>query len=91
MRATGTMQAFVMNLRRAWFQDARVRRAFNLAFDFEDINRTIFYGLYRRVNSFFAGTELASSGLPQGKELAILETCATRCRRRSSPSRTGTR
>ncbi|MFL5166150.1 MAG: extracellular solute-binding protein [Microvirga sp.] len=73
VRATGTMQAFVMNLRRPRFQDARVRRAFNLAFDFEDINRTIFYGLYRRVDSFFAGTELASSGLPQGKELAILE------------------
>ncbi len=68
------------------FQDARVRRAFNLAFDFEDINRTIFYGLYQRIDSFFAGTELASSGLPQGKELAILEGCATRCRRRSSPT-----
>ena len=50
-----------------------MRRAFNLAFDFEDINRTIFYGLYQRVNSFFAGTELASSGLPEGSELAILE------------------
>ncbi len=73
VRATGTMQAFVMNLRRPRFQDARVRRAFGLAFDFEDINRTIFYGLYRRVDSFFAGTELASLGLPQGKELAILE------------------
>ena len=51
----------------------RVRRAFNLAFDFEDINRTLFYGLYERVDSFFDGTELASAGLPQGKELAILE------------------
>ncbi|HEX8167136.1 MAG TPA: extracellular solute-binding protein [Beijerinckiaceae bacterium] len=72
-RGIGTMQAFVMNLRRPRFQDARVRRAFNLAFDFEDINRTIFYGLYKRIDSFFAGTELASSGLPEGKELEILE------------------
>ncbi|HEX8665263.1 MAG TPA: extracellular solute-binding protein [Beijerinckiaceae bacterium] len=72
-RGMGTMQAFVMNLRRPRFQDARVRRAFNLAFDFEDINRTIFYGLYKRIDSFFAGTELASSGLPEGKELEILE------------------
>jgi microcin C transport system substrate-binding protein len=73
VRATGVMQAFVLNLRRPKFQDERVRRAFNLAFDFEDINRTIFYGLYKRTNSFFAGTELASSGLPEGREREILE------------------
>jgi microcin C transport system substrate-binding protein len=73
VRATGVMQAFVLNLRRAKFQDERVRRAFNLAFDFEDINRTIFYGLYQRTGSFFAGTELASSGLPEGREREILE------------------
>jgi microcin C transport system substrate-binding protein len=73
VRATGVMQAFVFNLRRPKLADARVRRAFNLAFDFEDINRTLFYGLYQRTDSFFAGTELASSGLPAGAELAILE------------------
>ena len=72
-RSSGIMQAFAFNLRRPKFQDERVRRAFNLAFDFEDINRTLFYGLYQRVNSYFFGTELASSGLPQGQELAILE------------------
>jgi microcin C transport system substrate-binding protein len=72
-RSTGVMQAFAFNLRRPKFQDERVRRAFNLALDFEDINRTLFYGLYQRVNSYFFGTELASSGLPQGQELAILE------------------
>ena len=72
-RSTGVMQACAFNLRRPKFQDERVRRAFNLALDFEDINRTLFYGLYQRVNSYFFGTELASSGLPQGQELAILE------------------
>ena len=40
---------------------------------YEDINRTLFFGQYERINSFFEGTELASEGLPQGKELAILE------------------
>ena len=34
----------------------------------------MFFGQYTRINSYFEGTELASSGLPQGAELAILET-----------------
>ncbi|WP_246102012.1 extracellular solute-binding protein [Methylobacterium terricola] len=69
----GMMQAFTLNLRRKKFADERVRRAFNLAFDFEEMNRTLFYGLYKRVDSYFFGTELASSGLPEGRERAILE------------------
>src|ERR1700686_5260580 len=69
----GVMQAFTFNIRRDKFKDARVRRAFNFAFDFEEMNRTIFFGQYKRISSYFEGTELASSGIPQGKELAILQ------------------
>ncbi len=69
----GRMQAFILNLRRDQFKDARVRRAFNYAFDFEEMNKQLFYGQYKRINSYFEGTELASSGLPEGKELEILE------------------
>jgi microcin C transport system substrate-binding protein len=65
-------QGFVMNTRRPQFQDRRVRHALTIAFDFETLNRTAFYGLYQRTDSFFVGGELASSGLPQGKELEIL-------------------
>jgi len=72
-KASGRMQAFVPNLRREKFQDERVRRALNLVFDFESTNRTAFYDQYKRISSFFAGTELAHSGLPEGKELEILE------------------
>ncbi|HEX2727706.1 MAG TPA: extracellular solute-binding protein, partial [Beijerinckiaceae bacterium] len=72
-RGSGIMQAFVFNLRRDKFKDPRVRRAFNLAFDFEDINRTIFFGQYERINSYFFGTELASAGLPERREREILE------------------
>jgi microcin C transport system substrate-binding protein len=73
IRSSGRMQAFVFNLRRERFQDERVRRALNHVFDFHDINQTIFVGQYTRINSFFEGTELASSGLPEGRELEILE------------------
>jgi len=72
-RATGVMQAFVLNLRRDKFKDERVRRALNLAFPFEEINKAIFSGQYERIASFFQGLDLASSGLPEGRELAILE------------------
>lgn len=71
---SGRMQAFVFNLRREQFKDARLRRAFNFAFDFEEMNKQLFFGQYTRINSYFYGTELASSGLPEGEELAILET-----------------
>jgi microcin C transport system substrate-binding protein len=74
IRNFGVMQAFVLNIRRDKFKDARVRRAFNFAFDFEEMNRTIFFGQYKRIASYFEGTELASSGLPEGKELEILQT-----------------
>lgn len=67
------MQAFVMNLRRPLFQDARVRQALMLVFDYEWLNANIFHGLYARTTSFFSNSELASSGVPQGRELEILE------------------
>jgi microcin C transport system substrate-binding protein len=73
-RSSGVMQAFALNIRREKFSDPRVRRALNFAFDFEEMNKQIFFGQYKRVNSYFDSTELASSGLPQGKELEILET-----------------
>ena len=73
---SGLMQAFVPNLRREKFQDPRVRRALNLAFDFETTQRTRFYGQYERGDSFFDRTELASTGLPEGRELEILREVA---------------
>ncbi|MBS7589899.1 extracellular solute-binding protein [Ancylobacter defluvii] len=72
-RASGQMQAFIPNLRRPKFQDQRVRKALDYALDFEGMNRTLFFGQYKRTSSYFQNTELASSGLPQGRELAILE------------------
>ena len=73
-RNIGVMQAFAFNIRRDKFKDPRVRRAFNFVFDFEEMNRQLFFGQYKRIASFFEGTELASTGVPSGKELEILET-----------------
>ncbi|NWJ24507.1 extracellular solute-binding protein [Rhizobium sp. RM] len=72
MRKVGVMVGFIFNTRRDKFADPRVREALNYAFDFEELKRTIFYGSYDRVDSYFFRTELASSGLPQGRELEIL-------------------
>ncbi|MEX0854051.1 MAG: ABC transporter substrate-binding protein [Bauldia sp.] len=72
-QVSGAMVGFVPNLRRPLFQDASVRRALNLAFDFEELNRTIFFGQYERINSFFYGIPIGWRGLPEGKELAILD------------------
>lgn len=70
--ARANFQGYVMNMRRPLFADRNVRRALTLAYDFETLNRTISFGLNKRVNSYFMGGDLASRGLPEGKELEIL-------------------
>ena len=67
------MQGFLFNIRREKFSDPRVRHAFDLAFDFEWTNRTLFYGQYARIRSYFDNSELAARGVPEGRELEILE------------------
>nr|WP_265013653.1 extracellular solute-binding protein [Marinobacter zhanjiangensis] len=66
------MQAFIFNTRRDKFSDPKVREAIAHAFDFDWANRNLFYDQYERTDSFFENSELASSGLPQGRELEIL-------------------
>ena len=72
VKRVAPMQAFVFNLRRKQFQDPRVRKAFALTFNFEEANKKLFYDLYVRVASYFDNSELAATGLPQGRELEIL-------------------
>ena len=72
VKRVAPMQAFVFNQRRKQFQDPRVRRAFALAFNFEEANKKLFYDLYVRVGSYFDNSELANKGLPQGRELELL-------------------
>lgn len=53
------MQTFVMNLRREKFQNLALRKAINYAFDFEWLRDHIFYGSYKRTESYFANSDFA--------------------------------
>lgn len=66
------MSSFILNLRRPPFDNMQFRQALSYAFDFEWTNRNIFHNSYTRVDSYFFNSELASSGLPEGRELEIL-------------------
>lgn len=66
------MQGFAYNMRRPVFKDRMVRRALAYTFDFEWSNKTLFYGQYTRTRSFFDNSELAATGVPQGREREIL-------------------
>ena len=66
------MQAFAFNTRKNIFKDKRVRKALSYAFDFEWTNKNLFYGAYKRTDSFFENSELSSSGLPSTEELGYL-------------------
>ena len=67
------IQAFMMNARRAPFDDQRVRKAFNFLYDFEATRRTILYNQYERINSYFPNSEFGSSGAPTPEEVSVLE------------------
>jgi len=56
------MLGFVFNTRRPIFEDRRVRRALGLLFDFEWANRNLFADQYKRLQSFWEGSELSSLG-----------------------------
>ncbi len=67
------MQGYIMNTRRPVFADPLVRQAMAEAFDFEWENKNLFYNSYVRTTSYFSNSDLASSGIPEGDELKLLE------------------
>ncbi|WP_434777373.1 extracellular solute-binding protein [Neisseria sp. Ec49-e6-T10] len=66
------LQGFVFNTRKPFLQDRNVRKALSLAFDFEWVNRQLFYNLYVRSYSYFTNSELAAKGKPTAEELKLL-------------------
>jgi len=67
------MQGFMINTRKPEFQDRRVRHALALAFDYDWMNRMMFYGQYTRLNSFWDDSPFGATGMPSEKELKLLE------------------
>jgi len=67
------LQNFAFNLRKDKFKDKRVRQAITLAFNFDWANANLFYHQYERITSYFPNTGMEAQGLPEGKELEILE------------------
>jgi microcin C transport system substrate-binding protein len=69
----GDFQGYVLNLRNPKFQDIRVRKALALAYDFEWMNKQLFYNLYKRVEGYFPNSDFHAEGTPKPDELALLE------------------
>ena len=68
-----TPAGFVFNLRREIMQDKRLREALALGYNFEWTNESLQYGLFRQRASFSQDTPLMATGVPEGDELALLE------------------
>ena len=66
------MQGFYINSRKEIFKDRIVRKALNYAFDFEWTNKILFFDQYKRTNSFFSNSDLASTNLPSNEEFKLL-------------------
>ncbi len=69
-------QNYVFNLRNEKFNDPKVREAIGLMFNFEWSNKTLFYDLYARVQSYWGNSELEAKGPPSAEEAAILQEVA---------------
>ncbi len=66
-------EGFFFNTRLEKLSDPKVRQAITLMLDFETMNKNMFFGMFKRTDSFFEGDELDSTGVPEGRELEILE------------------
>jgi microcin C transport system substrate-binding protein len=65
-------QGFFLNVRKPKFQDIRLRKALDLAFDYEWTNKNLFYGLYTRTTSYFENSPMKALGEPSTEEIALL-------------------
>ena len=67
------LYAFAINTRLEKFSDPRVREALAYAWDFQWVNKNLYYGAYVQSRSYFKDSEMAAKGLPSAAELKLLE------------------
>ncbi len=72
-KVPANLQTTYINMRRDDGKDINFRQALTLAFDYDWMNKNLFYSLYKRTESYFDNTHFKATGLPTGKELKILE------------------
>ncbi|MBM30986.1 MAG: hypothetical protein CMD77_08785 [Gammaproteobacteria bacterium] len=72
-RPEGLWWPIFWNLDKPKLQDIRVREALWLLYDFPWTNRVLFYDFYDIGLSFFQNSPMAHRGLPNAKELELLE------------------
>ena len=67
------MGGYFFNLKREKFEDIRVRQAIMTLYDFEAIQRTLLFGQYKRINSYFPNSDYGARNAPSESEQAILQ------------------
>ncbi len=71
------VRTIILNMRRPIFSDLRLRKALALAFDFDTLNKMVFFDSMRCPHSLFANTYLAHQGKAEGQEAEILKNYST--------------
>jgi len=67
------LQLFFLNNRRPDFNDRNFRKALTYAFDFDWMNKYLFYSTYKRINSYFENSIFQSNSTPNDEELKVLK------------------
>lgn len=66
------VRGFIFNTRRTPFDNIKVRQALNQFFDFDWMNKNLFYNQYNRINSYYQNTDLTRD-IPTEKNLSLRE------------------
>jgi microcin C transport system substrate-binding protein len=71
-KTTQPTYGFFFNTRHPIFQDIRIREALTILYNFDWVNKNVFYGGYQRNLSYYANSCFAARGLPDAEELKVL-------------------
>ncbi|OZG74069.1 ABC transporter substrate-binding protein [Hahella sp. CCB-MM4] len=67
------VQGLFFNTRRPPLDNVDFRHALAVLFDFQWANKNLFYDAYTRTESYFPNSDYQARGVPDGKELKLLE------------------